>query len=165
MKIILLISFLCTSFGAFSQDVGSQYYKRVFEARYMDKPPFFSYGKDSLMRFYFNHFNAFDTVLKKAVEKADTAKYIRVYFSFNLDENGYLYEPRFERIASTTSKYTGNAKTIKYFNDLQPILNKAINEMLKLMPQWRPGLESGVPVKTSNYDYFQFWVGLTPPTD
>jgi len=128
----------------------------------MEKPPVFSYGKDSLMSFYFNHSKEFDTLINKAIEKGDTAKYIRVYFSFNLDENGFAYEPKFERVAATASPYTNSAKTIKYFNDIS-LINDAIKQMLNQMPQWRPGLENGVPVRSSNYDYFQFWVGINPP--
>lgn len=164
MKTIFTLLLFCTCMSCFSQqEYTPQYYRRAFDAKYMQKPPVFLAGKDSLRRFYFSHFPAFDTVLSKAVEKGDTAKYIRIYFSFYLDENGYPYEPQFERVASTKSSVTENAKTIKYFFDMKSLLDKAITQMLNKMPQWRPGVQDGVPVKTINYDYLQFWVGLSAP--
>lgn len=163
MKTLITLNFLCFTICCFSQQGTSQYYNRAFEAKYMQKPPVFLYGKDSLKRFYFAHFPAFDTVLTKAVERGDTAKYLRIYFSFYLDENGFAYEPRFEKIAATRSAVTENAKTIKYFFEMKPLLDEAIARMINKMPQWRPGLEDGIPVKTINYDYLQFWVGLSAP--
>jgi hypothetical protein len=97
------------------------------------------------------------------MEKGDTAKYLRVYFSFKIDELGNVYEPKFERVASTRSRVTGFAKTIKYFNDLKPILDQAIRAMIQQMPVWKPGLQDGIPVKTANSDYLQFWIGLSAP--
>jgi hypothetical protein len=160
MKQILIVVFIFSCFSGFAQ---SQFYNRAFEAKYMQKPPVFPAGKDSLRRFYFMHFPAFDTVINKAVEKGDTAKFIRIYFSFFLDENGFAYEPSFDRVASTRSGNTENAKTIKYFFDMKPVLDKAIKDMVNKMPQWRPGIQDGVIVKTQCEDYLQFWVGLTPP--
>jgi hypothetical protein len=163
MKYILLVATLFASLAATSQSQQAVYYKKLFEAKYMEKPPVFSFGRDSLRHFYFNHFSSFDTVINQAVEKGDTAKYIRIYFSFNLDEYGYAYEPKFERVASSRSAVTESAKTIKYFFDMKDVLEKAISNMLKKMPAWRPGLENGVPVNTINTDYLQFWVGLSAP--
>lgn len=160
MKILLFSMLL---FAVVSSCAQSSYYNRVFEARYMNKPPVFALGKDSLKHFYFNHFSAFDTVISKAVANGDTAKYIRIYFSFNLDENGFIYDPQFEKVASTRSAVTESAKTIRYFNEMKDILQKAVKQMLEKMPQWRPGLQDGQPVKTLNYDYMQFWVGLSAP--
>lgn len=164
MKPILILLAVCFYTSASAQpDVRSQYYNRIFEAKYMDKPPLFIYGKDSLKRFFYNHFPAFDTVINMAVKNGDTAKFIRIYFSFNLDENGYAYEPQFDRVASSRSAVTESAKTIKYFNDMKDVLKSAIKQMLNKMPQWKPGLQDGRPVKTHNSEYMQFWVGLTPP--
>ena len=87
MKIILTLVAICIYVSGFAQQK-STYYNRAFEAKYMQTPPVFVAGKDSLRRFYFTHFPAFDTVISKAVEKGDTAKYIRIYFSFYIDENG-----------------------------------------------------------------------------
>lgn len=161
MRYLVIIVMLCCTSKVFAQS--EQYYNRTFEAKYVERPPVFTFGKDSLKRFYFNNFPGFDTVLTKAVERGDTAKYLRVYFSFYLDERGYVYEPSFERVASTQSAVTESAKTIRYFNDMKDVLQKHIVQMLNKMPQWRPGLQDGVAVKTHCYDYLQFWVGLSAP--
>jgi hypothetical protein len=163
MRSFLTLITICCCLACFSQDSRFQTYNREYEAKYMQKPPVFPAGKDSLRRFYFSHFPAFDSVLAKAVQKGDTAKYIRIYFSFYLDENGYAYEPKFERVASTRSAVTENATTLRYFSEMKSILNKAITKMLNKMPQWRPGMQDGFVVKTINYDYLQFWVGLSEP--
>jgi hypothetical protein len=160
MKPLFLSALL---FGVVCCYAQTSYYNRVFEAKYMSKPPVFALGNDSLKHFYYNHFTAFDTVINKAVANGDTAKYIRIYFSFNLDENGFVYDPQFERVASTRSAVTETARTIRYFHDMKDILQKAVKDMLQKMPQWRPGVQDGQPVKTLNYDYLQFWVGLTAP--
>jgi hypothetical protein len=163
MKYIAAFIAIFCSLNCLSQDGRFQQMNREYEAKYMQKPPVFPMGKDSLRRFYFNHFPAFDSVLAKAVAKGDTAKYIRIYFSFYLDENGYPYESRFEKVASTRSPVTESAKTIRYFFDMRPLLDNAIRQMLNKMPQWRPGMQDGLLVKTINYDYLQFWVGLSEP--
>ncbi len=160
MKTLLFIVLLFVTLVSYSQ---SSYYNRTFEAKYMNNPPVFAYGKDSLKRFYFSHFSAFDTVINKAVENGDTAKYLRIYFSFYIDESGFVYEPKFEKVASTRSAVTESAKTIRHFNDMKDVLQKAVQTMLLKMSAWRPGVENGQPVKSLNYDYMQFWVGLTPP--
>jgi hypothetical protein len=160
MKPLIFVVVLFASLVSYSQ---SSYYNRTFEAKYMDKPPVFAYGKDSLKRFYFTHFSAFDTVINKAVQNGDTAKYLRIYFSFYVDESGFVYEPKFNRVASTRSAITESAKTIRHFNDMKDVLQEAVKHMLLKMSAWRPGVENGQPVKTLNYDYMQFWVGLTPP--
>ncbi len=154
---------LAITFFAITANSQSAQYNRAYEAKYMQKPPVFVAGADSLKRFYFAHFPAFDTVLTKAVEKGDTAKYIRIYFSFYIDEQGYPYEAEFDRVASTRSAATENAKTIKYFYDMKSILQKAITQMINKMPQWRPGLQDGRIVTTHYSDYLQFWVGLSAP--
>lgn len=160
MKPLNLVVLLFASLVSYSQ---SSYYNRTFEAKYMNNPPVFAYGKDSLKRFYFTHFSAFDTVINKAVQNGDTAKYLRIYFSFYVDESGFVYEPKFERVASTRSAVTESAKTIRHFNDMKDVLQEAVKKMLLKLSAWRPGVENGQPVKTLNYDYMQFWVGLTPP--
>lgn len=160
MKPLISVVLLFASLVSYSQ---SSYYNRIFEAKYMNKPPVFAYGKDSLKRFYFNHFSAFDTIINKAVQNGDTAKYLRIYFSFYIDERGFVYEPKFERVASTRSAVTESAKTIRHFSDMKNELQEAVKNMLLKMSAWRPGVENGQPVKTLNYDYMQFWVGLTPP--
>ena len=160
MKTILLLALLSGVISGYAQ---SSYYNRVFEARYMERPPVFAMGKDSLKRYYFNHFSVFDTVISKAVANGDTAKYLRIYFSFNVDESGFVYDPKFERVASTRSAVTESAKTIRYFNEIKDVLQQAVSSMLLKISGWRPGVENGQPVKTLNYDYVQFWVGLSAP--
>lgn len=160
MKTLFLCALLFAAAAPYAQ---SSYYNRVFEAKYMSKPPVFTFGPDSLKRFYYSHFPAFDTVLSLALANGDTAKFIRIYFSFYLDENGFAYDPQFERVAATKSAVTENARTIRYFNEMKGVLQSAVKTMLHQMPQWRPGLQDGQPVKTLNYDYLQFWVGLSTP--
>ncbi len=163
MKLGSLLLLTFWAINAQSQSSAQQYSNRTYEAKYVERAPVFIPGKDSLKHFYFSKFPAFDTVLTKAVENGDTAKYLRVYFSFYIDEQGYTYEPQFNRVASTRSAATENAKTIKYFFDMKDVLQKAVKEMINRMPQWRPGLQDGVVVKTHYSDYLQFWVGLSAP--
>lgn len=167
MRTLLILLLITTTTNIFSQRLYQQstIVNQVFESRYMDKPPFFLQGKDSLQRFYFSHFNAFDTLISKAVAKGDTAKYIRIYFSFNLDEYGFPYDPKFERVATTKSKATQGAKTAKHFFDMANILQPAIVQMISKMPAWRAGINNERAVKTSNEDYIQIWVGINPPTE
>ncbi|HEX6915676.1 MAG TPA: hypothetical protein VF145_10570 [Chitinophagaceae bacterium] len=160
MRIFILLVAVCSLNTALSQ---SKYYNRTFEAKYMEKPPVFPKGADSLRRFYFNHFPAFDTVISKAVENGDTAKFIRVYFSFTVDEQGFIYDPLFERVASTRSVATESAKTIRYFASLKQLMQDAVTSMFRKMPQWQPGVQDGIPVKATCYDYLEFWCGLSAP--
>lgn len=159
MKALLLAAVLLVGTAGMAQS----YQNRVYEAKYLDKPPVFIAGPDSLQRFYYTHFPAFDTVIAKAVQNGDTAKYLRIYFSFQVDENGFAYEPAFERVASTRSRVTESAKTIRYFQEMKQLLQGAVESMFKSMPPWRPGLNNGIPVKTLNYDFIQVWVGLSAP--
>ena len=159
MKALLMAAVLLLGPAGIAQS----YQNRVYEARYLDKPPVFTAGPDSLQRFYYAHFPAFDTLIATAVRNGDTAKYLRVYFSFHVDENGFAYEPVFERVASTRSRVTESAKTIRYFSGMKQLLQDAIESMFRSMPSWRPGLNVGIPVKTLNYDFIQVWVGLSAP--
>lgn len=131
--------------------------------------PFFPMGKDSLQRFYFSHFAGFDSLLTSAISHGDTARYLRVYFTFVIDENGSAYEPRFERIASTQYGKSEGAKTIDHFKEDKEYYQGIIKEMILHMPFWKPGL---VPLRNSNSmvtgpvritDFIQFWVGINPP--
>lgn len=159
MRKLLILAMLISSVHGICQS----YQNRVYEARYMDKPPVFLHGRDSLNRFYFSHFPAFDTLISLAVRNGDTAKYLRVYFTFQVDENGFVYEPAFEKVASTRSAVTESAKTLRYFNEIKPLLQRSVAAMLEKITGWRPGLQYGMPVKSLNYDYLQFWVGLSAP--
>jgi hypothetical protein len=136
---------------------------KYFIAKYMQKPPVFPYGADSIRRYCYFHFDAFETVLNKAIEKGDTAKYIRIYFQYVVDKNGTAFEGKFLKVASTAYPRGDNAKTIKYFNEDKEALNKSIKELISKMPFWKPGLNNNVPVDVLMEDYIQFWVGINPP--
>lgn len=148
----------------FGLDQPAATYRGIFNARTMEKPPVFPLGRDSCKRFYFAHFEGFDSVLTKTVERGDTAKYIRVYFSFVIDRNGAPYDAHFERIASTQYARSDGAKTIKYFSDDKEYYDGIIKSMNAKMPFWKPGLYNNVPVEARVEDYIQFWVGLVPPS-
>ena len=142
---------------------GNMYYNRIFDADRMQYPPVFVPGKDSLQRFYLSNFTAFDSVAYWAINAGDTAKYIRVYVSFVIDENGALYNPKFEKVGTTRYAASENTLTVKYFFDHKPTLQVAVEEMLQNMPMWRPGLENNIKVKATVHSYFQFWLGINPP--
>lgn len=144
--------------------VDTRFFDRLFEARYMDKPPVFTFGADSLRRFYFRNFPAFDTVLAQTVNRGDTAMYIRVCFSFTVDRNGFVGQPEFDRVAITRNPKAEQARTLKYFNSQKDYFDKAIKQLFLKMPQWRPGLQSNRPVDARVEDYLQIWVGINPPS-
>ncbi len=52
-----------------------------------------------------------------------------------------VYEPKFERVASTRSAITESSKIIKHFNDMKDVLQEAIKKMLLKMAALRPGVE------------------------
>lgn len=139
-------------------------YSRLFEARYVQKPPQYPFGADSCRRFYYAAFGGFDSVLSKLIEQGDTAKYIRVYFSFIVDKNGSPYEGRFERIAGTPYARGESARTIKYFSEDRKYYDKLIAAMVAKMPFWKPALQNGIPVDCRVEDFLQFWVGIDPPS-
>lgn len=139
------------------------YYNHVFDARYVQYKPYFPFGNDSAQRFYMNHFSAWDTVISTVINHSDTALYLRIYFSFVVDKSGALLEPHFERIAATPSRNTASAKTLNYFKPLQPLLQKAVANMLHQMPLWKPAAQYGRPVLCKQYEFIQIWIGLQPP--
>jgi len=164
MKRLLYTVLLCCSLVAVkSQTVRDAYYNKVFSARFVEKPPLFLGGQDSLQRFYFNQFPAFDTVLSQAVRNGDTANYVRIYFSFVIDKNGVAYNPKFIRVAATTQYQSAMAKNLAYFKDDSALLTDAIRKMLYRMPTWKPALEHMIPVECEVEDYLQVWVGLQDP--
>ncbi|MBS1642376.1 MAG: hypothetical protein JST94_09275 [Bacteroidetes bacterium] len=138
-------------------------YGSYFEAKYMPKPPIYPYGQDSLHRYFYSHFEGFEQVLTKAIDKGDTAKYIRVYFQYVIDKNGTPFDGKFLRVAGTSYAKGDNAKTIKYFNEDKETLNKQVKSLVSKMGFWKPGLHNNVPVDAIVEDYFQFWVGINPP--
>lgn len=167
MKNALIVIWLLMAIPALAQRntngaLAESSYARLFEARYLQKPPQYPFGADSCKRFYFTNFGGFDSVLSKVIERGDTAKYIRVYFSFIVDKNGAAYEGRFERIASTQYARGEFAKTIWYFLEGRKYFDKHIAAMIGKMPFWKPGLQNGVPVDSRVEDFLQFWVGINP---
>ncbi|TAF98259.1 MAG: hypothetical protein EAZ47_00800 [Bacteroidetes bacterium] len=159
--VLLLLSSPCFSQGF--DDNRNQYMRRIFDAKYMQKPPIFQPGKDSLQRFYFNHFQGFENIIQKCIEKGDTAKYIRVYFNFTVDENGIASDAAFFKVASTQYAQGEGAKTIKYFFDDKKQIQEQLRKMVSALPTWLPGIESGQRVSANVEDYLQFWVGLQAP--
>lgn len=144
---------------------GDRLYNKIFDEDFVERKPVFPYTRDSLQNFYLSHFNGFDSLITKAIDNGDTAKYIRVHFEFVLDENGIAYEPKFKYIGST--KYAGGSgdKKLKYFDALRPYFQQAIKEMLMKMPAWRPALQNNKRVNCRKDDYFQLWVGILPPAN
>lgn len=138
-------------------------YNKVYDARYVEKPPVFMAGADSIKRFYYFHFERLDSIVSKAVNNGDTAKYIRIYFSFIVDKNGSAYDAKFTRIASTRYAGSNGAKTIKYFFEDKAPYQAAVKKMIQQMPFWKPALQNMVPVNCEMEDYFQFWIGINPP--
>ena len=166
MKILLSILLLMISFDLASQRTitkRNEFYSQVFEARFVQIPPAFASGPDSCKRFYFTHFSGFDSLLAIAVVKGDTAKYLRVYFSFIVDKNGVIYDAHFIRIASTQYIKSAGAKTISHFFEDADYYEKIVKQMLLSMPLWKPSKQDGVPVACRVEDYLQFWVGLAAP--
>lgn len=166
MKNLPAVLLLVISLEAISQRTISKpavFYNQIFEARFVQTPPAFASGRDSCKRFYFIHFNGFDSLLARAVAKGDTAKYLRVYFSFFVDKNGVVYDAHFVKVASTQYAGSAGAKTISYFFDDKNYYEKVIRQMVFAMPLWKPALQDGVTVACRVEDYLQFWVGLAPP--
>jgi len=141
----------------------NNFYDRVFETKFVQLPPAFASGPDSCKRFYFSHFSGFDSLLAKAVVKGDTAKYLRVYFSFIVDKNGVVYDAHFMRVASTQYARSAGAKTISYFFEDAGYYERMIKQMMLAIPLWKPAFQDGVPVACRIEEYLQFWVGLTAP--
>lgn len=139
-------------------------YEQVFDARFVQSPPVFPSGAGSCKRFYSIHFKGVDSILVKAVANGDTAKYLRVYFSFIVDRNGAVYDAHFERVASTRYAKTLGAKTITYFVADGKYYQEAVKQMIGKMPFWKPALQNGIPVSCRMQDFIQFWIGLTPPS-
>lgn len=161
---LVLLAATVTAQGNRTVALAKSNYSRLFEARYVQKPPQYPFGADSCKRFYYAIFGGFDSVLSKVIEQGDTAKYIRVYFSFIVDKNGSPYEGRFERIAGTTYARGESARTLTYFSEDRKYYNKLIAAMVARMPFWKPALQNGIPVDCRVNDFLQFWVGINPPS-
>lgn len=149
---------LFTFFSILSNDAFTQAGK-VFDAQYVQQAPFSIMGTDSLKQYYLNHFLGFDSLKSKATRNGDVEKYLRIYFTFIVDPDGFISEPHFQRIASTRYDKSYSAKTIEYFLTDDETYEKAIKLMLKKMPAWKPALQYGVPVSCKVTDYLQVWNG------
>ena len=163
--------FLCIVWLLFSLEVIAQrtFHKKVqphtliFETRFVQIPPAFASGPDSCNRFYFEHFKGFDSLLASAVNRGDTGKYVRVYFSFIVDKHGMVYDAHFLRIASTQYAKSAGAKTLGYFFEDRYYYEKIIRQMLLDIPLWKPAIRNGITVACKVEDYLPFWIGLSAP--
>ncbi len=164
MKFSFIFLLLITSIALHAQRDANpgakQYYNRVFDDYYVEKKPVFVAGADSLRIFYLSNFSAFDSLVARAINNGDTAKYLRVHIEFIVDKNGIPYNASFNYIGSTKYKDAKNDRKVKYFNDLKPYFNDAIKSLIKKMPNWRPALQNNVRVDCTVHDYFQFWLGI-----
>ena len=166
MRLFIFMLMLGSTVPGFTQTKqGGSYnwYHKVFESRFVQQPPLYTMGIDSARRYYFNHFSGIDSVTNKAVAYGDTLKYLRVYFSFVIDKYGFITDPHFTRIASTRYAKSINAKTVLYFIDDEMYYEKVIKQMLRKMSSWKPALQDGIPVTCRVEDYFEIWIGITPP--
>jgi hypothetical protein len=171
MKPVLLCLLILVAATANAQrDFGAEntraIYDKIFEAKYVEKPPVFPFGVDSCKRYYFAHFAGFDSVLTKAIMNGDTAKYIRVYFSFVIGKSGTAGDGHFEKIASADNARAKDkeVKTIKYFAEDKKYYDDLVKQMVAKMTFWKPASQDNVLVDCKVDDYIQFWVGINPPT-
>ncbi|MEO7532050.1 MAG: hypothetical protein ABIS69_11580, partial [Sediminibacterium sp.] len=143
----------------FSFNVAAQ--PKIYDEHYLQFPAVYPFGIDSCQRCYFVNFKGFDSVLYKVIAYGDTAKYIRVYFTFVIDKYGAPYDVHFEKIASTQYAKSITVKLLTYFTD-RTYYSKRIQEMMYQMPLWKPALLNGLAVDCRIHDYLQFWVGINP---
>ena len=161
-----LCFFSCVKgFAQTEETAGKQFYNKLFDYDFVERKPIFPFTADSLRNFYLSHFTAFDSLIGRCIERGDTAKYIRVHFEFILDESGVAYDPKFLFVGSIRYKSGSSDKKIKYFDDLKTYFNDATKQMIKMMPSWRPALQNNVRVNCRKEDFFQFWLGINPPTE
>ncbi len=164
MKKLITAACILISINAFTQRP-NPYFNQIFDAKYMDRPPVFVAGKDSLQRVYYRNFPAFDSLITKCIEHGDTNKYIRIHFSYVIDKSGAPYESDFEKITSTPSKAVTKSKFVKYFADDKKFYKEAVKQMIYKMPLWKPGSQNGVAVNARVEDYLQIWVGAEEPIE
>lgn len=165
MKCMLTVCLLGFSVIAIAQNPYQRLLLRqdnILPVNHVQQAPLFLWGIDSCRRYYFSHFTGFDSLLVIARRYGDTAKYLRIYFSFVIDQYGLLSDAHFVRIASTRYAKSAGAKTVHWLNKELLYFEEAIRLMLGGMGFWRPALQNGAPVSCRREDYFQFWVGLKP---
>ena len=102
-------------------------------------------------------------MLTKVIAMGDTAKYIRVCFSFVIAADGSPYDPYFLVIGSTQYGKSAGMRLLKYFDADKKYYEGLIKQMIAKMTFWKPGLYNGIPVDSRVEDYLQFWVGINPP--
>lgn len=135
----------------------------VYNAKSITHPPLFPFGFDSCQRYYYYHCEGLDSLLLLLQLKGDTAKFIRLHFSFVIDYRGLLNDPRFLRVSATSYAGSNYSRTLTYFSNYQGFFQKMIQRMLLPMPFWKPGLLNGLPVYARVEDYIQFWIGKRLP--
>lgn len=165
MRLYISILFGCLGYTGLAQTNSFRQNStdnKVFESRYVQQLPVFCMGADSARNYYFKHFPATDSILIKAVSYGDTAKYLRIYFSFVVDKYGFITDPHFIRIASTRYAKSLYAKTVFYFLEDEIYYEKAIKQMLRKMNGWKPALQNGTAVACRVEDFFEFWIGMNP---
>ena len=165
MKSMLAVCLLCYTVISIAQNPYLQSLLKqdhILPVSHVQKAPLFLWGIDSSRRYYFTHFTGFDSLLAMAGRYGDTAKYLRIYFSFVIDQYGLLSDAQFVRVASTRYAKSAGAKTVHWPKNELPYFEEAIWLMLRGMGFWRPALQNGIPVSCRREDYFQFWVGRKP---
>ena len=136
--------------------------KKLYNYDVVERKPVFPYGGDTLRSIYLSNFLGFDSLATKAIDKADTGKYIRVHFEYILDEYGIAYEPKFLYIGSTRYASGSGDKKLKYFDENKAYFQDAVTKMIHKLPTWKPALQNGQRVHCIVKDYFQFWLGMGP---
>lgn len=162
-QIIFFLLLLCGTKGYTQRIINSRGNQTVYRSAYMEQPAVFVMGKDSCQRFYFTHFTGFDSLLQMLIRKGDTAKFIRLHFSFLIDRHGILSGPHFKKIAATAYQKSKYDRELIYFRSTRTYWNRLVKQMLSEMGFWKPGLQNGKPVDCLVDDYMQFWVGLQLP--
>jgi hypothetical protein len=135
---------------------------KLYNYDYVERKPVFPFGGDTLRNIYLANFLGFDSLAARAIDKADTGKYIRVHFEFILDEYGIPYEPKFLYVGSTRYASGSGDKKLKYFDDIKPYFQNAVTKMINKLPNWKPALQNNQRVHCIVKDYFQFWLGMGP---
>lgn len=160
MKIVALVLLILDVSAVTAQRNSNSYspgFEKIYESRYVQQPPVHDWGPDSCNRYYFDHFGDISSIVSAAVMQGDTAKYLRVYFSFVINRFGFISEPRFIKLASTRYAQSVSARTLTYLNN-DAWYEKQVKQMLRNMPPWRPALQNGVPVNCRVETWFQFLV-------
>lgn len=136
----------------------------IYNAKSISHPPLFPMGIDSCQRYYYYHCEGLDSLLHLLQINGDTARYIRLHFSFVIDHRGRLTDPRFVRVSATSYPGSNDSRTLPYFSGHRLFFQTMIQRMLLSMPFWKPGLLNARPVDARVEDYIQFWIGKQLPS-